>query len=285
MNKQNILKKRIKTLRLEQKEAFDEMQQTPLLQLCYPCGFGKGYIIGTDILSQIVNTDARIFALCSHRLGLNDQHITDIFTILQPLIGEVVFAFVGSTGGLDMYKLVEYDNYKILRDIGKFNTKNNKRIAPEELTITTTKEELLLPFIRRHHDKKVVIVSTYHSLGRLAHNEIQINSLYCDEAHELASNFKESYSDNSFISSYQKIESPRKFFFSATPKDCSDDPFNSFLMNNTTIFGKRLEMSHKDAVDLGYVTDLVIRCLRPNGFTLTNNTDLGSIQNKARFIN
>ena len=287
MNKNRLLKKRIKTLKVEQKEVFDEMQKDPLLTLCYPCGFGKGYIIGTDMMKQVIdNDDARILALLSHRIGLNDQHVSDIFDQFLPLIGSVAFAFLGSSGGLNINRLVRENNYKVLRTIDAYHVKNPTapRIAPANLTITTTKLDKLIQFINLHHDKKVIIVSTYHSAHLLSDPRIQLHTMYCDEAHELASDFKETYSERSFINNYNKIHCQRKFFFSATPKDCSDDPLNSYLMNNVEIFGRRLEMSHLEAVNKGYVVSIVIDFLRPSTYNAEHNQDHGTIINKARFI-
>jgi len=84
------LKKRINSLRPDQKEVFDVMQREFLHQFCYPCGFGKGYIIHTDILYSIINRilnkeQPRIHALLSHRLALNEQHISDLFRDLKPV--------------------------------------------------------------------------------------------------------------------------------------------------------------------------------------------------------
>ena len=261
------------------------MQRDPLLQLCYPCGFGKGYLIGTDLLKHLLYNDtARVFALASHRLGLNDQHVSDIFKLLIPLLGDVVFAFLGSSGGLDMVEMCRENDYLLTRQIDAYNTANpDRRITPNGLTITTTKPDKLVEFINRHHGKKVVIITTYHSMGILSSIE-ELHTLYCDEAHELASDFQEAHKQRSFKSNYEKIICPRKFFFSATPKDCSDDPANSFLMNNTAIFGKRIGMSHLEAVNKGYVVSIVIDFLQPLNFVDEHNQDYGSVENKARII-
>lgn len=281
-----LVKERISTLKPDQLVAFDTMQRENLLQLCYPCGFGKGYIIITDLMHQIVNNDeARIFAVCSHRLGLNDQHASDTFKALKPLIGKVAFAFVGSNGGLDMDQLSKDDDYELLRLMNKYNQNNTKKIAPNELTITTTSGENLDNFIKRHFDKKVVIISTYHSLKRLSQPGLNIHTLYCDEAHELASDFTNVNKDNSFRNNYLSVNANRKFFFSATPKDCSDDPFDTFLMNNTEIFGNRLEMSHLEAVNKGYVVSTVIKFMKVASYERGHNQDFGTMQNIAEFVN
>ncbi len=281
----NLVKNRIHSLKPDQLDAFNQMQQENLLQLCYPCGFGKGYIIITDLINHIVNDEnSRIFAICSHRLGLNDQHASDIFKVLKPLIGKIAFAFVGSNGGLNMDELGKDNNYELLRLIMKYNKQNEHKIAPNELTITTTNNEDLMNFIRRHYDKKIVIISTYQSLKRLSQPDLDIHTLYCDEAHELASDFTNANKENSFKNNYLSVKASRKFFFSATPKDCSDDPLNTFLMNNTEIFGRRLEMSHLEAVNKGYVVSTVIKFMKVASYERGYNQDFSSIQNMAEFI-
>lgn len=280
-----LVNERINTLKPDQLVAFDTMQREDLLQLCYPCGFGKGYLIITDLMHQIVNNDdARIFALCSHRLGLNDQHASDTFKSLKPLIGKVAFAFVGSNGGLNMDQLSKENNFELLRLMIKYN-QGTKQIAPKQLTITTTNSNDLDAFIKRHYDKKIVIISTYHSLRRLAQPGLDIHTLYCDEAHELASDFSNANKDNSFRNNYLAVNANRKFFFSATPKDCSDDPFDTFLMNNTEIFGNRLEMSHLEAVNKGYVVSTTLKFMKVASYEKGHNQDFGAMQNIAEFVN
>ena len=294
MNKLKYLKKRIKSLRTEQKYAYDEMQKNNLLQLCYACGFGKGYIIGTDLLNQVTNCDTGIFALCSHRLGLNEQHISDIFDLFMcpksPLLGEVAFAFIGSSGGLNIKDLMDDHDLKIDKRIANYNDNlpQNKKINLSELVITTTSKKVLLDFINKHHNRKIIIVSTYHSSDKLSYIE-NITTLYCDEAHELATNFNDSNKKNengrdSFIQNYLKINSKRKFFFTATPKDCSGDSLNTYLMNNESLFGKRIGLNHIDSIDKGYILGTRIYLAFPEFFDENFNNDFGSIINKANFI-
>lgn len=294
MNKYKYLKKRVNSLKKEQKEAFDEMQKNDLLQLCYACGFGKGYIIGTDLLNQVVNTNNGIYALCSHRLGLNDQHISDLFDIFMgpksPLIGEVAFAFIGSSGGLSTKDISEDHDYKIDRRLADYNDglPMYQKVNLKELTLTTTSKDKLLEFIAKNHNRSIIIVSTYHSSDKLGYVD-NIRTLYCDEAHELATNFNDSNLKNeigkeSFIKNYLKIISKRRFFFTATPKDCSDDPLNTYLMNNEILFGKRIGMTHLESINKGYILGANIVSAYPEFFVPEFNNDFESIENKAHFI-
>ena len=270
------------------------MQKESLLQLCYACGFGKGYIIGTDLLNQIVNSDNGIYGLCSHRLGLNEQHISDLFDIFMgpksPLLGSVAFAFVGSSGGLSTKDISEDHNLKIDKRLADYNAGLSiyDKINLKELTLTTTSKEKLSDFIKKNYNRHVIVVSTYHSSDKLGYIE-NLKTLYCDEAHELASNFndsnlKDEKGKGSFIKNYLKINSKRKFFFTATPKDCSDDSLNTYLMNNELLFGRRIGMTHLESIDKGYILGTSIYSAYPEEFNINFGNDFGSIANKAYFI-
>ena len=162
------------------------------------------------------------------------------------------------------------------------------KINLKELTLTTTSKDELVKFIQKNHNRNVIIVSTYHSSGKLGYVE-NIRTLYCDEAHELATNFndsnlKDENGKGSFIKNYLKITSKRKFFFTATPKDCSDDSLNTYLMNNPLLFGRRIGMTHLESIDKGYILGASIYSAYPEFFDPNFNNDFESIINKANFI-
>lgn len=283
---QKYFKKTLALLLPEQRYAYEQMQIEKLLQLNYACGFGKSFIIGIDLLNGVINTNGKLFAVCSHRLALNDQHITDLFNRFKPLIGEVAFAFVGSDGGLSVGDLSS--NSELNTQIFNYNLgkHTSKKISVKSLTIQTTKSVELQAFIKRHLDenRKIIIVSTYQSANLLAHPDIHLNSLYCDEAHELASTFDSANKTDSFIKSYLKINSDRKFFFTATPRDCSENPTGTYLMNNKKIFGRRIGMSHLESIQKGYILGCMLETVRPEEFITGFNIDYNSIENKAYII-
>ena len=286
MNKKinKLLKKRIKSLRKEQKELYDKLQTETLLQACYPCGFGKGYVMCTDILNQIVNTNEQILAILSHRINLNDQHISEIFESLLPITGEVAFLFIGHDGGLNIDKKI---NTEFNKNLFYYNNKlpQSEKITKGTLYKKTTNAVELNEFINTHISKrKIVIVSTYHSCGLLSSINHTIGTVYCDEAHELASTFKETNESKSFMKSYFKILAKRKFFFTATPKDCSDDPTDTNLMNNHKIFGERIGMKHVEVMNEGYVLPCNITILSPTYYNNNFNQSYDSIMNKAYYI-
>lgn len=292
MTKQKYLAERIKKLRPRQKLAFEAMLNSDLKQLRYPCSFGKGFLIFTHMLHQAVNTDDKVFAICSHRLGLNDQHITDAFNIFLPLLGEVAYLYVGSTGGLEASEIDAEDalnNFAINKAIQKLNKKNTKKgitniSLGSIIGNATTSSAKIAEFVKEHKGKTIIIVSTYNSLGRLNHPDIPLNVLYCDEAHELASGFTNANKADSFISNYKSIICPKKYFFSATPKDCSGDPDNTYLMNNTQFFGDAIGMSHVESVEEGYALDLQISCICPDIYDSDHNIDFDSSKTKAKLV-
>jgi hypothetical protein len=55
-------------------------------------------------------------------------------------------------------------------------------------------------------------------------------------------------------------------------------------MNNIEIFGRRLEMSHLEAVNKGYVVSTVIKFMKVAGYEKGHNQDFGSMPNIAEFI-
>ena len=151
------------------------MKNTDLLTVCLSTGTGKSLIIYAHILENL-NTNNDVFAIASHRLMLNSQHLTDMFEEFKPLLGHIGFIFVGS----DPYKeqLIDNKEYnRILMEQG---------LNFKDILLSTTSPNEIKDAIELHkqNNRNVVIVSTYHSLNKLA--SIDINTLYCDEAQTLA---------------------------------------------------------------------------------------------------
>lgn len=280
-----ILNERIKNLKKEQREVFDIMQRESPLQLCYVCGFGKGYILNTDLLNGIVNRNSKYYAILSHRIALNEQHIEDVFSLFAPMFGEVAFAFIGYEGGINLNDFDTKTTKKLNSTLFRYNRKTNQNITEANLIITTTSKVVLDKFIANNQNRKIIFVSTYHSADLL--DGIDIDTLYCDEAHKLASNFEESYVKNgqkSFKSNYEKITHRRRFFFAATPKDSSENSENTFLMNNQKIFGRRLYISHIDSVRLGYIVPCSVIRVCPEDYNYIYNQNFDSVANKAHMV-
>ena len=253
----------------DQKSLFNDMQINYKLQICIPTGAGKGFLMIADILNQVANTDNKIFAVATHRLMLNTQHFNDIFNILTPLIGKVGFIFVGSS---------KYDTKKLQEDTNLNKALLDAKLSFNEIIETTTSGKEVDEMVARHLSKgrKVVILSTYHSLHTL--KNVSIDSLYPDEAHTLASE----EDGAQFRQNFEQIKYKRCLFFTATPKDCTDDETDAFLMNNEDIFGIRIGLTFKHCVDMGYITRPIVHVAEPSNLCLNYNFD--SEENMAIFV-
>ena len=261
------LSHKISTLNRDQKLLYDQMQLKNKLQICIPTGAGKGYLMMSDLLNQIIETDNKIFTISSHRLMLNTQHLNDIFDLLSPLIGNIGYIFVGSS----KYDVIKFQNNTDL-NTGLLK----KKLSYNEIISSTTSFREVDELVKLHLSKgrKVVILTTYHSLHTL--KNIEIDTIFNDEAHTLASDEISNFQEN-----FEKIKYKRCFFLTATPKDCVEET-NSFLMNNENIFGERIGLTFKHCVDAGYITKPVIHIALPSNFS--TDVEFKSIPNMVKFV-
>lgn len=262
------IKKRLRLLNPDQSKLYYDMCHNDLLQVCIPTGAGKGYLMIFDLLNQVVRSENKIFVVSSHRLMLNNQHLNDIFDEFTPMLGEVGFIFVGSS---------KYDTSKF-QDNPVFNKKlKKKKLSYNEIVSSTTNMKSVDEMVDTHLSagRKVVILTTYHSLNTL--KNLDIDTLYCDEAHTLAS----TEDGAQFRENFEMISATRKFFFTATPKDCMSDT-EAFLMNNEEVFGKRVGLTFKECKDKGYIVTPVIHIAMPSNFD--PSVEFKSVKNMCRFV-
>lgn len=131
--------------------------------------------------------------------------------------------------------------------------------------------------VKNHLDKKrkVVILTTYHSLHTL--KNLSIDTIFCDEAHTLASD----EDGTQFRENFESITSDNKYFLTATPKDCFEDT-ESFLMNNKTIFGERVGLTFKECIVKGYMVTPILHIAMPGNYD--TSLEFRSIVNMTKFI-
>ena len=262
-----MLKKLEKTLNKDQSDIYNQMLVKNKLQICIPTGVGKGYIMRVDITRRVLG-DENIIVIASHRLILNTQHTDDIIDSLTDIINDVRFIFVGS----DNYNMNKHQsNTKMVKKMIKSKTTFN------ELSLNPSSTKEIKDYVDKckKEGKKVIIITTYHSLDKLS--GIDIDTLYCDEAHTLATE-----KEGNFKSNFESIDSKNVYFFTATPKDCSDEnDTDSFLMSNEEIFGERIGMTMKDAIQKGYITNPLIHIAIPEKY---ENEDMNNLTNKVKFI-
>jgi len=266
MNPVEEFNKKYTSLRKDQKPIFEQMQSNDRLNICSPTGFGKGYIMITDLLKRIIYSDDRKIAIATHRLTLNTQHMNDIIKELESVLKNIILVFVGSKDYIPN-PAVE----KIIRGQG---------LHVEELVKISLEKSYINDLITKYHlDKKIIIVTTYNSMDKLS--DITIDRFYCDEAHLLATSLN-SESDKSFRKNFKKLTYKSIFYFTATPKDCvSDVDGDEFLMNNEKIFGERIGINLKQAIDGAYITKPLIHIATPEGF---EGIDSENLDNLSKFI-
>lgn len=263
----DIIQERLKTHSDDQHKLYNEMQDNDLLSICIPTGAGKGYVMMSDLLNQVVHNEG-INVISSHRLMLNSQHLDDVFTVLAPLLGDVGYIFLGSLN-FDTEKIREN---KIWNDVLR-----SKQLSHKELISSTISTNELDKFIQFHkkNNRKVVVFTTYNSMFKLS--KYDINTLYCDEAHTLASESDQTL----FKINYDTITSRRNFFFTATPKDCKEET-DFFLMNNEDVFGERVGLTFTECINKGYITKPAIHFARVDGYD--SELNYISTENLCEFI-
>ena len=268
MDIKSYLKSRLNTLTEDQKTLYNDMLSNNLLQICIPTGAGKCYLMMVDLLNQIISTKNKVFAISTHRLMLNTQHLNDVFDMLKPMIGDIGYIFVGSS---------TYDTSKFQDDTNLNKALLDKGLSYNEIISSTTNTKEVNELVAYHTSKnrKVVILTTYHSLHTL--RELNIDTIYCDEAHTLASEEMSRFQEN-----FERINYKRCYFLTATPKDCNDKETETFLMNNEDIFGERIGLNFRHCIDNGYLAKPVIHIASPSNYDEAHN--YFSVENMSKFI-
>lgn len=243
---------------VSQKECFEKMQSTNKLSIILPTGTGKGHLIFVDLLTRIHNKNGNVFAICSHRIGLNKQHTMDMFENFKDFIGEIGYIFVAS----ENYTQAEKQRNEYISLLGNVNLDN---------LITTLKPGQSIQEVIDYHKNEgrtVIIVSTYHSLQKLYNVEIDV--MYCDEADKMVNNkpkTENGIKQEPFMKKFLKLRNNVKnqYFLTATPKDWSKEwtTENIEFMNNKDIFGERIEMEFSAAVKSGYIVQPYIHIVYP----------------------
>jgi len=275
------LEKNLEQLRPDQQEMMEFMKLNNKLNLCYPTACGKGFIMINDILRRIIQTEESVLGVVSHSLTLNSQHLDDIFDKTLYLTGKIGYIFVGSCD----YTIPYTD--KNHKDNSTFESLMiDLKLNTNDLIYSTLFESDINLLVNKHlsNNRKVVIISTYNSLDKL--KSLNINTIYYDEAHKLANDKSEtSDTQNKFEKNYKLINSTNRFFFTATPKDesyCEDEESNNFLMNNKEIFGERVGLTFKKAVEINAIVRPSIHISKP--IKIEGDDDYNSIPNKTKFL-
>lgn len=255
----------------------DEMLLNNHLTICMPTGTGKSRIIYADLLDRLKRPTFDTVVIASHRLLLNVQHFNEMFETFKILASKIGFIFVGSSA---------IDISSLMNDVDMNTKLAEMNVSYNELISTCLSPDEIDKTIKRHQSegRDTIIITTYHSLDKLK-NAI-IDTIYCDEAHFLATTKETAQFKNNF----EQINAERKYFFTATPKDLvtsnnvlDEDDVESFLMNNENIFGKRIGITFKEAIDECLIVKPYIHLVELSGFD--KNKKYCSSLNYAKVIN
>ena len=253
-----------------QSDVLTEMYDANRLTIALPTGTGKSRIIYGDIFNKSDIYGLGNFVIASHRLLLNSQHFTECFNIFKWILNKYAFIFVGS-GGYDYSELIK--NTENLQILGYLQKSFSDCILHAKTTreLTTMTEKL------NNEGISVIVITTYHSMIKL--KDVKFISLYCDEAHTLATPSQAS----DFQKSYNKIDALHHYFFTATPKDSAEEyGTESFLMNNEQIFGKRTGLTFREAIERGLIVKPYLHFVRPTEYS--NGKKYNTVENYTQII-
>ena len=256
--------------------AYGEMSIFDKATIEFPTATGKTRIIQCDLLRYLPNHNLDVFCIASHRLMLNVQHIKSLLKVLKHALPHVAFVFVG-TQRIDFAGITQSDE-SLKRDIGKILVEYNEglddkdKVIPNELVSQTCSVKELVRIVDNHkaHGRDVIIISTYHSLDKL--KDVHLHTIYCDEAHMIAGP-----KQNEFFKAFKTLSFDRSYFFTGTPKEAKIPRGNSLLesteeiaarefdalMDNKEIFGERIKLSIKEAIDENLIVQPIWHVLYP----------------------
>ena len=180
-------------LRLHQQDALDVMQLQSKGQIIVPTGGGKTMCMIEDTKKQFTeNSLPKTIVVVAPRILLAQQLCEDFLELIDNV--DVLHVHSGET------------HHK-----------------------STTKADEIDYWVNNNTDN-VLIFTTYHSLHRIVDSMVDIDVLYCDEAHN-------STNKNHFVG-LSTATPNNSYFFTATPKYSRG--MNERGMNNTKIYGNTL---------------------------------------------
>ena len=195
-------------LRLHQQDALDVMQLQSKGQVIVPTGGGKTMCMIEDAKIQFTSSLPKTIVVVAPRILLAQQLCEDFLELID--------------------------------DVDVLHVHSGETHHP-----STTKADHI-KYVNNNSTENVLIFTTYHSLHRIQEAEIEVDTIYFDEAHNsVQKNFVE---PTEFFSMYSK----RCYFFTATPKH-SKTPFK-IGMNDEDIYGKVIvNVPAPQLVDEGHI--------------------------------
>ena len=188
-------------LRPHQQRALDAIQNNNKGCVYVPTGGGKTVIMMEDCKRRFLESDnVQTVVVVAPRILLANQLFEEFFSYLN---GHVSCAVMHVHSG----------------EVDGFRTTKPEQIAAHDAACRGNFHQL--------------IFTTYHSLGRIVDSGINVDVMYCDEAHNATQKAH-------FVGvAATSMAAESAYFFTATPK-YSRDPY-SRGMNNKVVFGDTLE--------------------------------------------
>ena len=225
------------TLRPHQKKAVNAMWDNSKGQVIIPTGGGKTICMIDDVMTNIeMINHGQTFVVVAPRILLAEQLCKEFLELIDTTHTHVMHVHSGETSHF-----------------------------------STTKAEKINLFVNtaRTAGENVIIFTTYHSLHRVQEADIEVNTIYFDEAHN-------SVQRNFFpATEYFAADSDRCYFFTATPKH-SVTIFKPG-MNDSAVYGQVIcNVPAPQLVEEGYILPpkVVVKQLPQGDFKLTDSENL-----------
>ena len=193
-------------LREHQIAVLDTLQKNSKGQIIVPTGGGK-------TMCMIKDTE-RQFKSCNWDVVLSDPDRKTVVVVAPRIL-------------LAHQLCEEFDEYILVNPMLQYKILHVH--SGETHHDSTTKSDAIAQWTEDNYRYNKLIFTTYHSLHRIQEAEIDVDTIYFDEAHNsIQKNFIEAVE-------YHSMYANRCYFFTATPKH-SKTPFK-IGMNDSDIFG------------------------------------------------
>ena len=200
------------TLRPHQQRGLDALETNDCGQILIPTGGGKTLIAIMDAKRQLETQPSTIVVVCP-RILLAEQLCSEFLEVIDTKNVHVLHCHSGET---------------------------------THFSSTRAKDIHLFTNVARSEGESVLIFTTYHSLHRVQEADIEVNTIYFDEAHNSVQ--RHFFPPTEFFSN----EADRSYFFTATRK--TSITINKPGMNDREVYGDIIcRVSAPELVQGGYI--------------------------------
>jgi superfamily II DNA or RNA helicase len=200
------------TLRPHQQRGLDALESNNIGQVIVPTGGGKTLIAILDAKRQLEAQPSTIVVVCP-RILLAEQLCSEFLEVIDTSTVNTIHVHSGET---------------------------------THFSSTRAKDIHLFTNVARSEGESVLIFTTYNSLNRVQEADIEVNTIYFDEAHNSVQ--RHFFPATEFFSN----ESDRAYFFTATRK--TSITINKPGMNDREVYGDIIcRVSAPELVQGGYI--------------------------------